>query len=62
MLQNAMLSKDPQLQNIGKQQGLMIWRINKFELEPVPHEQYGSFYAGDSYVVLYVRRLKRESS
>jgi len=33
-----------------------VWRIESFERAPVPPEQYGQFYAGDSYVVLYTYR------
>ena len=32
---------------------LAVWRIEDFERAPVPPEQYGQFYAGDSYVILY---------
>jgi hypothetical protein len=32
---------------------LEIWRVENFELEPVPKKEYGQFYAGDSYVLLY---------
>jgi len=30
-----------------------IWRIENFEMQPVPKEQYGHFFGGDSYVILY---------
>ena len=30
-----------------------IWRIENFKKEPVPKEQYGHFYGGDSYIILY---------
>jgi hypothetical protein len=30
-----------------------IWRIENFEMAAVPKEQYGHFYEGDSYVMLY---------
>ncbi|XP_018020735.1 LOW QUALITY PROTEIN: advillin-like, partial [Hyalella azteca] len=30
-----------------------IWRINKFNLEPVPENKFGEFYMGDCYVILY---------
>jgi len=32
---------------------LDIWRVENFEKVPVPVEQYGQFYGGDSYVCLY---------
>jgi len=37
----------------GKQNGLEIWRVEKFELVPVPKKNYGEFFSGDSYVLLY---------
>jgi len=36
----------------GKKCGLQIWRIEKFKVVHWPIEQYGSFYDGDSYIVL----------
>lgn len=37
----------------GKAAGLLIWRIEKFQVVAWPKEQYGKFYDGDSYVILY---------
>ena len=39
----------------GKKAGLLVWRVNKFKLESVGEP--GSFYAGDSYVVLNTRAV-----
>eukprot|EP01103_Thecamoeba_quadrilineata_P013385 TRINITY_DN3706_c0_g1_i1.p1 TRINITY_DN3706_c0_g1~~TRINITY_DN3706_c0_g1_i1.p1 ORF type:complete len:421 (-),score=105.13 TRINITY_DN3706_c0_g1_i1:21-1283(-) len=36
----------------GKQEGLQIWRVEKFHIVPWPREEYGKFYEGDSYIVL----------
>jgi len=36
----------------GQAPGLEIWRIEKFNVIAWPKEQYGSFYRGDSYIVL----------
>lgn len=33
--------------------GLKVWRIVKFEVKEWPKEDYGSFYSGDSYIILY---------
>lgn len=30
-----------------------IWRIENFELVPWPKDQYGQFFAGDSFLVKY---------
>ena len=37
----------------GKKAGIEIWRIEKMEPAPVDKAQYGSFYSGDSYIVLH---------
>jgi gelsolin len=42
----------------GKQVGLQIWRIEKFTVQHVPKETYGTFYTGDSYIVLNTYREK----
>ncbi|KAL3990318.1 Gelsolin-like protein 1 [Acanthocheilonema viteae] len=44
-----MTTNDPQLKDIGKERGLEIWRIE------VPREQFGNFYIGDSYIILYTK-------
>lgn len=33
--------------------GLQIWRIEKFHVVSWPKDQYGHFYSGDSYIILY---------
>lgn len=30
-----------------------IWRVEDFDLKPVPSEKYGKFFSGDCYVILY---------
>lgn len=38
--------------NAGSKAGLEIWRIENFEVVPQEKNTYGSFFAGDSYIVL----------
>ncbi|XP_061689947.1 advillin isoform X2 [Syngnathoides biaculeatus] len=38
--------------------GIIIWRIEKMELVPVPEKSYGHFYEGDCYVLLYTQKVK----
>ena len=43
-----------QFKNVGTKPGLTIWKIENYELVPLPKNQYGSFYDGDSYLILNV--------
>jgi gelsolin len=36
----------------GQKVGLEIWRIEKFQVVHWPKEQYGTFYSGDSYILM----------
>lgn len=36
-----------------------VWRVENMELVPVPQDQYGFFFSGDSYVIKYEYRNKR---
>lgn len=36
----------------GQKPGLQVWRIEKMDLVAVPENLYGSFYTGDTYIVL----------
>jgi hypothetical protein len=42
-----------QKKGVGQTPGLNIWRIEKFIVKEVPKNSYGTFYEGDSYIVLY---------
>eukprot|EP00912_Choanoflagellata_sp_UC4_P001713 UC4_evm5s1092 len=39
--------------------GLKIWRIEKFNVVPWPEKDYGSFYSGDSYIILHTYYKKK---
>ncbi|XP_076881305.1 villin-2-like [Bidens hawaiensis] len=43
---------EPAFQGVGSRPGLGIWRIENFQPVPLPKSSYGTFYSGDSYVVL----------
>ncbi|KZT27457.1 fragmin60 [Neolentinus lepideus HHB14362 ss-1] len=40
-------------QNAGKKPGVEIWRIEHFMIAEWPRDRYGTFYDGDSYIVLH---------
>ncbi|XP_077161625.1 gelsolin isoform X3 [Paroedura picta] len=44
--------------NAGREPGLQIWRIERFDLVPVPRNLYGEFFTGDAYVVLNTIRQR----
>jgi gelsolin len=44
--------KEPAWNTAGKQPGLEIWRVEKFKIIAWPKDQYGTFFNGDSYIVL----------
>jgi len=57
-IRQAAAQTEPAWQNAGKDVGLQIWRIEKFNVKSWPKEQYGSFYSGDSYIVLKTYKKK----
>lgn len=46
-------AEEPAWQVVGKGPGLLIWRIENFQVVPWPKEKYGQFYDGDSFIVLH---------
>jgi len=46
----------------GKEEGVEIWRIENFGVKRWPKEQYGSFYSGDSYIVLETYKEDKEAA
>jgi len=43
---------EPAWEGAGSEVGLKVWRINNFQVEAWPEEDYGEFYNGDSYIIL----------
>ena len=43
---------EPEFTSAGKAPGIQIWRIEKGKIKTWPKEYYGSFFQGDSYIVL----------
>jgi len=46
---------------VGKNVGLWVWRIEKFQVRAVPKAQVGHFYEGDSYIILKTYQEKPSS-
>jgi len=57
-IRQAAASTEKAWTNAGKEVGLQIWRIEKFTVQSVAKETYGTFYSGDSYIVLNTYRKK----
>ncbi|KAF5319899.1 hypothetical protein D9611_010995 [Ephemerocybe angulata] len=45
----------------GSEEGLRIWRVEQFHIVAWPVENYGSFYDGDSYIILYTYKSSPEA-
>jgi gelsolin len=48
---------EPEWHKIPKEPCLKIWRIEKFCVVPWPEKMYGTFYNGDSFIVLNVTKV-----
>lgn len=46
--------KESAWKDAGLKPGLQIWRIEKFTVVSWPSDRTGSFYDGDSYIILHV--------
>jgi len=44
---------EPAWKTAGKQPGIQVWRIEKFQIKEWPKDKYGHFFDGDSYIVLH---------
>ncbi|CAK7207796.1 hypothetical protein SEUCBS139899_010610 [Sporothrix eucalyptigena] len=45
---------------VGVQPGLFVWRIEDFQVVPVPSANIGVFYDGDSYIVLHSYKIGKQ--
>lgn len=51
-VKKAAAEHEDQWKGVAGNVGLRIWRIEQFKVVPWPHEKYGQFHKGDSYIVL----------
>jgi len=57
-IRQAAASTEKAWEGVGKELGLQIWRIEKFTVQHVAKDTYGTFYSGDSYIVLNTYKKK----
>lgn len=48
---------EPEWHTIPKEPCLKIWRIEKFAVKPWPKKMYGTFYNGDSFIILNITKV-----
>jgi len=51
-VREAAANEEPAWAEAGQAAGTKIWRIEDFNVVSWPEEQYGTFYSGDSYIIL----------
>ena len=49
---------EPEWHKIPEEPCIKIWRIEKFKVKPWPENQYGTFYDGDSFIILHIKKVK----
>lgn len=47
-----MAAHHAEFERAGQNPGLQVWRVENFDLVPVPENLYGGFYTGDAYLIL----------
>ncbi|XP_076311001.1 gelsolin, cytoplasmic-like isoform X1 [Tachypleus tridentatus] len=50
--------EEPAFEGVGQEPGLLIWRIENFEVKPLESQEYGTFYSGDSYILLHTKKTR----
>jgi len=60
-VKRAAAETEEQWKGVGKEPGIRIWRIEKFKVVPWPQDKYGSFYSGDSYIILRTYKKSEDS-
>ena len=54
LLREKCANEEPEWHKIQSKPSFYIWRIEQFKVVPWPKDQYGSFYQGDTYIVLNI--------
>eukprot|EP00238_Polyblepharides_amylifera_P015743 CAMPEP_0196580914 /NCGR_PEP_ID=MMETSP1081-20130531/31478_1 /TAXON_ID=36882 /ORGANISM="Pyramimonas amylifera, Strain CCMP720" /LENGTH=369 /DNA_ID=CAMNT_0041900947 /DNA_START=72 /DNA_END=1181 /DNA_ORIENTATION=+ len=54
----AAANLEPAWENAGIEEGLRVWRMEKFQVVEWEREDYGKFFDGDAYIVLHTYKNK----
>lgn len=57
-VKKATAEREPEWHSLSSSPGIVIWRIENFTLKRWPENLYGSFYDGDSYIILITSLLE----
>lgn len=60
-LRETAAATEPAWQGVGKEVGIRIWRIEQFKVVEVPKDSYGSFFSGDSYIIINTYKKSPDS-
>lgn len=52
-LRKAAAETEKAWKDVGKKKGLQVWRIEKFKVKNWPKKDYGTFFSGDSFIILH---------
>jgi gelsolin len=52
-VKQAAADTEPAWNNAGKEVGIQVWRMEKFKVKTVAKADVGTFYSGDSYIILH---------
>mmetsp|Transcript_14173 Transcript_14173/g.30309 ORF Transcript_14173/g.30309 Transcript_14173/m.30309 type:complete len:377 (-) Transcript_14173:168-1298(-) len=58
----AAAKHEPAWDGVGKEVGVRVWRVEKFEIKAWPEQEYGNFFDGDAYIVLKTYKDKATDS
>jgi len=54
----AAAAGEPAWEGVGQAPGIRIWRIEDFQVVPYPEKEYGSFFSGDSYIIMHTYKVE----
>ena len=59
-LRHKNAENEPEWHKIPNEPCIKIWRIEKFCVVPWPENMYGTFYNGDSFIILHIQKINEK--